>query len=244
MVKYIEFGKYNKNYNFIFITVVFNVLVIYFPKFLIALLLKYNKISNRVEELYNNSILRLFFLLFMFAFSCILNKYESKLFKRKSNFDKLSVSNTGKGCFKKIKINEEKKKKKEKLNNKKNLLNILIIVIIILFSENILVKVDALIIFSYSMIVLLILSFINTKMFNIKIYKHQKCAILFNFSVLFIFGLSSFILTMESENDDYIYTIYLANPYRTYNLYYIRNYFIIWLFKNKVVYGFKYDFFK
>ena len=96
----------------LFITVVFNVLVFYFPKFLIALLLKYNKISNRVEELYNNSIIR-FFLLFMFAFSCILNKYESKLFKRKSNFDKLSVSNSGKGCFKKIKINEEKKRKKK-----------------------------------------------------------------------------------------------------------------------------------
>ena len=58
------------------------------------------------------------------------------------------------------------------------------------------------------MIVLLITSFINTKLFKIKIYKHQKCAILFNFSVLFVFELSSFILTIKSENDEYIYIKY------------------------------------
>jgi len=60
-------------------------------------------------------------------------------------------------------------------------------------------------IFSFSMIILLLISFINAKMFKIKIYKHQKCAILFNFSVLFVSGLSSFILSMKSDNEDIIF---------------------------------------
>ena len=59
------------------------------------------------------------------------------------------------------------------------------------------------------MVILLIISYINTKMFKIKIYKHQKCAILFNFFVLFIFELSIFILSLLSENDEYIYAKYI-----------------------------------
>ena len=59
------------------------------------------------------------------------------------------------------------------------------------------------------MVILLIISYINIKIFKIKIYKHQKCAILFNFSVLFIFELSTFILSMVSKNDEYIYTKYI-----------------------------------
>jgi len=59
------------------------------------------------------------------------------------------------------------------------------------------------------MVILLIISYINTKMFKIKIYKHQKCAILLNFSALFIFGLSNFILSMVSKKDEYIYTNYI-----------------------------------
>ena len=206
MVKYIEFGEYNKNYNFIILAVVVYILSNYLPQISISLLLKYNKITEKVGDLYNHSyIMTIFISIGQFAFSCILNIYESKLFKRESNFDKFSASNSDKGCFKNIKITEEKK---EKLNNKKNLLNILIIVIICIFSEIILAIISFLKIFSYSMIVLLITSFINTKLFKIKIYKHQKCAILFNFSVLFVFELSSFILTIKSENDEYIYIKY------------------------------------
>jgi len=206
MVKYIEFGEYNKNYNFIFLAVISNILLFCFPKFLIDLFLKYKIISNRVEELYNNSIIPLISSFFMFIFSCILNKYESKLSERKSTFEKLNDSSSDKGCFKRIKINEEKKKE---LNNNKNFLNILTIIIIITFLQNIARILDAFIIFSYSMIILLIISFINTKMFNIKIYNHQKCDILFNFSVIFVFRLLSFILSLISKDDECIYIKYL-----------------------------------
>jgi len=201
MVKYIEFGEFNKNYNFIILAVIFSILIRYLPKFLITLLFKCNKISERVEKLFSHSIIKLFYLLFMLVFSCILNIYESNLSKRKSNFDKLNDSNSEKGCFKIIKINEDNKK--EKLNNRKNILNIIIIVILIISTENLVVITSDLKIFSYSMIILLILSFINTKIFKIKIFKHQKCAILFNFSMLFVFELSSLILSMKSENNIY-----------------------------------------
>jgi hypothetical protein len=60
------------------------------------------------------------------------------------------------------------------------------------------------------MIILLIISFINAKIFKTKTYKHQKLAIYYNFIVLFVFQLSSFILTMNSEdvNDENIYKEY------------------------------------
>ena len=205
MVKYIEFGEYNKNYNFIFLTIVFNILLYYIPALFITLLLKYNKISKITSELFMHVyIIRIFYLLCLFVFSCILNKYENKLSKSESNFDKLNSSNSDKGCFKNIKISEEIKK--EKLNNRNNLLNILIIIIICYFFENLNNIISVLTAsFSDSMIILLIISYFNTKMFKIKIYKHQKFAIIFNFFVLFIIGLISFILSMKSENDENIY---------------------------------------
>ena len=138
MAKYIEFGGYNKKYNFIFIAIGLNILLFYFPKFIISLLLKYNKISKKVEELSNHLyIIEIFLSFCILAFSCILNGYEIKLSKIGTNFDKLNSSNLDKGCFKSIKNNEIKKKK---LNNGKNLLNILIIVIICTFSEIILTR--------------------------------------------------------------------------------------------------------
>jgi len=64
-------------------------------------------------------------------------------------------------------------------------------------------------IFSNWMVILLITSFINTKLFNIEIHKHQKCAIAFNFLVLFVFDLISFIISMTSDNDANIYKKYI-----------------------------------
>jgi len=64
-------------------------------------------------------------------------------------------------------------------------------------------------IFSNWMVILLITSFINTKLFNIEIHKHQKCAIVFNFLVLFVFDLISFIISMTSDNDANIYKKYI-----------------------------------
>ena len=76
MVKYIEFGEYNKNYNFIFLTVLFWILFNNLPKFLINLFQKNEKISEKVNDLYNHdNIINCFLLLGMFVFSCIVYIY-------------------------------------------------------------------------------------------------------------------------------------------------------------------------
>ena len=200
MVKYIEFGEYNKNYNFIILAVIFWILFYSLDNFLIILLFKYEIISVKVIYLYSHrNIITVIYLFNMFIFSCILNIYASKLSKIKPSIDESNSSNLDKGCYNDIQINEDKKK--EKLNNKKNLLNILFIIIFSIILQNLAGIIKLLKIFNIWMIILLITSFINTKMFKIKIYKHQKCAIIFNFSVFFILELASFILSMVSKND-------------------------------------------
>jgi len=205
MVKYIEFGKYNKNYDFLFLAAALNISISYIPKFFKSVLFNYNIISIIVDELFKHLyISRIFFSFFMLVFSCILNKYENKL--SEYNLDKSDDSNLDKGCFKNIRISEVKK---GKLNNRKNLLNISIIIIICYFLEDLNGVISALTVnFRMSMIILLILSYINTKIFKIKIYKHQKCAILFNFFVLFMISLITFILSIKSQNDQNIYKNY------------------------------------
>jgi hypothetical protein len=49
-------------------------------------------------------------------------------------------------------------------------------------------------------------------MFKLKTYKHQKLAIYFTFVITFIFQLTSFILTMisEEESEEIIYKDYLS----------------------------------
>ena len=50
---------------------------------------------------------------------------------------------------------------------------------------------------------LLIISYINVKMFNLEIYKHHIFAIIFNSFICLIFRLSSFILSFSlKENND------------------------------------------
>ena len=111
----------------------------------------------------------------------------------------MNASNLNKGCFKNIKINEEKKKK---LNNKKNILIVLMIIIIEVALYYVNEIISALFNFDYFMFILLIISFINAKMFNIKIYKHHKFAIYLNFIVAFIFQLISFILSIKFEENN------------------------------------------
>ena len=70
--------------------------------------------------------------------------------------------------------------------------------------------ISALFNFDYFMLILLIISFINAKMFNLKTYKHHKCAIYLNFITVFIFQSISFILSMnlEENNEQNLYMIH------------------------------------
>jgi len=132
----------------------------------------------------------------MFLISFILHKYEEKVSENESNIDISINTNTDKGSFK---------------SKKNKYLNILFIIIIIIFIEFIQTIISVLIIFKYWMLILLALSYVNVKIFKVKIYIHHKCSIIFNFVILFIFQTTSFILSIlsKNKNDKNIYIEYL-----------------------------------
>ena len=148
----------------------------------------------------------------MLIFSFIFYIYEKKSSKSELNMEKSNASKSEKGCFKDIKnVNEKKEYDNKKILLNLNILIIIAICLILEFSEDIF---SILNIFSNWMIFLLIASYINSKMFKLVTYKHQKLAIYFNFITSFIFQLSSFILILryrdainEKEN---IYINYLS----------------------------------
>ena len=123
--------------------------------------------------------------------------------KNISNIGYLDDSNSDKGCFKVIKNNDERHK-----NKKKIILNlkILIITSICVIIECAVDIINPLSIFNYWIFILLIISYINAKMFKLETYKHQKIAIYFSFIIAFIFQLSSFII--KYSNFDMIYKKY------------------------------------
>ena len=68
---------------------------------------------------------------------------------------------------------------------------------------------SALMIFSFWMVILLIIPFTNAIIFKLKTYRHHKCSIFFSFTVLLIFQTTSFILSIQPENSNTLYKKYL-----------------------------------
>ena len=80
------------------------------------------------------------------------------------------------------------------------------IIVVCLIIECITDIINTISIFTLWLGILLIISYINSKVFNSVTYKHQQLAIYFCFSTGFIFQLSSFILTMNAGKEgDIIY---------------------------------------
>ena len=52
---------------------------------------------------------------------------------------------------------------------------------------------------------LVLISYFNSKLFNLKIYNHQKCAIAFNLIICSLFKLCSFFISFKSDEDSSIY---------------------------------------
>jgi len=185
---YISFGKYNANYKFVILTGIFMILKIYLLQLLIAIFSKKETISEYTANLFDHKkIIDNFRLFGMLIFSIIIYIYEKKSSQcgenpgnsEKSDSSKSQISE--KGLFRVIKD------------------NIIIIVIICSFIEFFSDIISSLSFFTYWMAILLIISYINEKVFNLEMYKHQKLSIYFSFIVSFIFQLSCFILSMNSE---------------------------------------------
>ena len=188
---YISFGKYNTNYKFIILTGIFMTCKYYIPHLLIALFLKKEIINEYSAQLFDHEHMIDNFRLFgMLIFSIIFYIYEIKSSKSESNIEQLDTSNysnSNKGCFGVIKDDDERKKKLKESKNHSNLYIIIIVIICVIiefFSEII----SPLSFFTYWMVVLLIISYINKKMFKREIYKHQKLAILLVLLLLLYFN--------------------------------------------------------
>ena len=196
MGKYINFGKYNKNYIYIILVIIFMILKSYLPIILIEIFLHKEIEKKNILYLFKHDyILDVFRFFVMSVFSYICYIYEKRSSRSESNFGKSNDLNSEKGCFKDVKNNDEK----IKYNNRKIFLNlnILITITICTIIESLYDIFSSLSIFSDWMIFLLIMSYINSKMFKHVTYRHHKFAIYFNFITAFIFQLSTFILIVK-----------------------------------------------
>jgi len=210
MGKYINFGKFNKNYIYVILTGVFYILNYHFPTVLTEIFLYSEKIDENSKYLFKHDHTMDNFRFFgLLIFSFIYYIYEKKSFKRKINTDQSNNSIFNRGCFETIKNNNERKKN---INKKKYNLNIIITLAIFAIINILTGIVSSLSIFSLWMVILLIIFYTNTKLLKRETYNHQKLAIYFSFISAFLFQLSSFILTLKSEekNDNNLYKDYLS----------------------------------
>ena len=201
MVKYIRFGEYNTNYKYIFYAFVFRLMSEKFTEISSNILLKYKIISENFEKIfYHFQFIYSFLYLACGGFGFIFYLYEKKVSRNESITPKLNQENSEKGCFKNVKDFEDEKLKNT--NKNRLFLNILLISIFCIIIEY-----SALFV-SYWMVILIIISILNNKMFKLKTYKHQTLAKYFNFFVCLIFRSCSFILTLKSD-DQNIYNKYI-----------------------------------
>ena len=195
-----SFGKYNKNYKYVFLSGFFMTLKYYLPTFLTEIFIFKKKINDYTIYLYNHShILDIFRFFGMILFSFFFYIFEKKYFKSESNTEKSNALISEKGCFEAIKNDD---KRLQKINKKKNILNFLVIIVVCLILECISDIFNTISIFTFWLGILLIISYINSKVFNSVTYKHQKLAIYFCFCTGFIFQLSSFIIVMNTGTDE------------------------------------------
>jgi len=210
MGKYINFGKFNKNYIYVILTCVFYILNSRLPTVLKKTFLYYEKIDENSKNLFKHDYIMDNFRNFgILVFSFILYIYEKKSFKRELNTEKSDNSSFNKGCFEVIKNNNERKKN---INKKENILNSIIIIVIFSIINILNEIVSSLNIFSSWIVILLIIFYTNSILLKHETYNHQKLAIYFSFITAFIFQLSSFILTLKSneEDDNNLYKDYLS----------------------------------
>ena len=207
MVKYIRFGEYNTNYKYIFYAFVFRLMSEKFTEISSNILLKYKIISENFEKIfYHFQFIYSFLYLACGGFGFIFYLYEKKVSRNESITPKLNQENSEKGCFKNVKDFEDEKLKNT--NKNRLFLNILLISIFCIIIEYSALFVSILRIFNYWMVILIIISILNNKMFKLKTYKHQTLAKYFNFFVCLIFRSCSFILTLKSD-DQNIYNKYI-----------------------------------
>jgi len=203
MGKYIACGQYNNNFKYIILSCVFNILVNFIFGFdldydfkgLLLIPSKGQKIlymHSRVYEIFKN--------IGVFVFACTFYKIETMQNKKK-------VSSQRTLSFSSAKSNNEITYIFNDIEDEIGSISILNFIFVITVYVCIEQLSDiffqlGLMIFDFWMFELLIISYINAKMFKLKIYRHQMFAILFNSIICLLFRLPSFILSLSMETDD------------------------------------------
>lgn len=210
MVKYIRFGSFNKNSKYIFITIFCKVLsnTIFGIKYNNNYeYFKWIKTREQIILSAHSIIHNLFCYITVLIMSGILYMYEMKV----SKGDSLLIRNEERtSTLSNIKLihndgNPDLLKKSPQ---------IVILIISFWISVQILMALYykiGLRDLDFWMFELLIISYLNSKMFKLKIYKHQKFAIYFNVIVCLIFKLASFLISVFQEHSFY-YEYYYYIP--------------------------------
>jgi len=176
----IKFGEYNKYYIYIILSCIFNYLRYYlilgiFNQDLISLEI----ISEDTENLYKHCFVHdIFNYMGIIIFSSILYKLKGEYI----DSSKISFS-----LFHKKVIEEEK-------NKNISFLNLLFILSLWVIINHIITIIESLMIFDYWMFELLFVCLMTSQIFKIKIYSHQKFAIIINSLCCLIFGIIRFII--------------------------------------------------
>ena len=202
MGKYISCGQYNKNFKYIILGCFFNILVNFIfgfdldDDFKELLLFP----SNEQKKLYKHmSVYEIFRNIGVFIFSCVFYKIEKMTDKKEITSQRtLSFSST-KSNNQLILIFNDSQDEMGSISNL-NFLFVITIYVCIEYLSDIFSQLG-LMIFDYWMFELLIISYINAKMFKLKIYRHQKFSIIFNSFICLLFRLPSFILSFSLKNE-------------------------------------------
>jgi len=202
MGKYIACGQYNKNYKYIILVCVFNILVNFIFGF--DLDDEFNELllfpTEGQKKLYKHSrVYEIFKNIGVFIFACVFYKIEAMKNKKKVSSQRtLSFSST--------KSNNEIIYIFNDLEDEIGSISILNFIFVITIYVCIEQLSDiffqlGLMIFDFWMFELLIISYINAKMFKLKIYRHQMFAIVFNSIICLLFRLPYFIISFSMKKD-------------------------------------------
>ena len=204
MGKYISCGQYNKNFKYIILGCFFNILV----KFIFGFDLDngFNELllfpSNGQRKLYKH--MRVYDIIGnigLFIFSCVFYKIERMTNKKEITSQKTLSFLPTKSNNQIILIFNDSQDEMDSIS----VLNFIFIITVyacIEYLSDIFYQLG-LKIFDFWMFELLVISYINAKMFKLRIYRHQIFAIIFNSFICLIFRLSSFILSFSlKENND------------------------------------------
>jgi len=202
MGKYIAFGHYNKNFKYIILACVFNILVSF--TFGFELYDDFKKLTlfplDKKKELYkHSSVYEIFRNIGIFVFACVFYKIEVMLNKKKVTSQRTSSFSSAKSNNEIVLIFNELENEIGNIS----ILNFIFVITIYVCIEQLsdIFFQLGLMIFDFWMFELLIISYINAKMFKLKIYKHQMFAIIFNSIICLLFRLPSFILSFSMKKN-------------------------------------------